>query len=379
MRLYSIVMRLLSLVFIFIPQVRERLVFERKNGSDPFTRKFSSPADLAFEFSSEGEFQQVMPLITDALAAGKKIELLYFSPSVEKGVKELCEKHPGKIRALRYPLLTGGFLHWMTSPKLILVRYDLFPDILSYPGELFMVWVTFKKERSRGRNVSSWKKQFLRRAKTIIYATDEDAAEGNRMGFPGYAFDFRIEQIRRRLLEKDDKFARIFPEYSSLGFDQFPREKRLIFGNAWPSDLILLENLPEDIYILVVPHKLEPEILAAFEKHLGKRAVILNKKGVLCELYADFGRAYVGGGFETSIHSVLEPLISGADQISAGPINHRSTEIDIALSQGKMTVVRNSQEFNQWLRTPLVSESGDGKIAALSSGYLNYRKAIISC
>ena len=35
--------------------------------------------------------------------------------------------------------------------------------------------------------------------------------------------------------------------------------------------------------------------------------------------------------------------------------------------------------FNQWLTTPLVSESGDGKIAALSSGYVNYRKAIISC
>ncbi|MES2525453.1 MAG: hypothetical protein V4598_00135 [Bdellovibrionota bacterium] len=379
MKLYSVVMRLLSVLLIFIPQVRARLVFERKNGSDPHATKFRTPADLAFEFSSEGEFQQVMPLISDALAAGKKIELMYFSPSVEKGVSELCEKHPENLRALRYPLLTGGFLNWMTSRKLILVRYDLFPDILSYTGELMMVWVTFKKERSRGRGVSSWKKQFLRRATTIIYATADDAREGNAMGFPGYTFDFRIEQIRRRLLEKEEKFARMFPEYKTLGFEGYPREKRLILGNAWPSDLVLLESIPEDYFILVVPHKLEPEILLAFEKHLGKRAVILNKKGVLCELYSDFGRAYVGGGFETSIHSVLEPLISGADQISCGPLNHRSTEFDITKSAGKMTVVKNSQEFTRWLHSELVSESGDGKIETLSSGYVNFRKAIISC
>lgn len=379
MILYSVFMRLISVFLIFVPQVRERLSFERKNASDPFSRKFAVSADLAFEFSSEGEFQQVLPLITDALADGKKIELIYFSPSVEKGVKDLCEKHPEQLRSLRYPLLTGGFLNWITSRKLILVRYDLFPEFLYYSGELNMVWVSFKKERSRGKSISAWKKQFLKRSKTIIYATAEDARQGRAIGFPGEAFDFRIEQITRRLLGKEERFARIFPEYKSLGFEKYPREKRLIFGNAWPSDLILLENFPEDLFILVVPHKLEPEIISAFEKHLGTSAVILNKKGVLCELYADFGRAYVGGGFETSIHSVLEPLISGADQISCGPLHHRSTEFDIAVSQGKMTVVKNSQEFNLWLRSPLVPAAGDGKITALSSGYLNNRKAIISC
>lgn len=379
MILYSVVMRLISILFVFIPQVRDRLWFERKNADDPLSRKFSVPADLAFEFSSEGEFQQVFPLISDALFAGKRIELIYFSPSVEKGVQELCEKYPDQLRSLRYPLLTGGFFHWITSPKLILVRYDLFPEFLSFSGELKMVWVTFKKERSQGKSVSFWKKQFLKRAQTIIYATSEDARQGKEMGFPGETFDFRIEQIQRRLEARAEKYARIFPEYSTLGFKEFPREKRLIFGNVWPSDLILLEHLPEDFYILIVPHKLDAEIISAFEKHLGTRAVVLNKKGILCELYADFGWAYVGGGFETSIHSVLEPLISGADQISCGPIHHRSTEFDIVASQGQMTVVKNSQEFNAWLNSQLVPAHSHGKMTPLSSGYPHTRKAIISC
>ncbi len=380
MILYSVVLRLLSLVLFFVPKVRERVTFERKNHSDPCSRKFAAPADIAFEFSSEGEFQQVLPLITDGLANRMKIELIYFSPSVEKGVKELAEKNPEQIRALRYPLLTGGFLRWITARKLVLVRYDLFPEFLFWAGkygnELNMVWVTFKKERVKNISVSWWKKKFLSSSRKIIYATSDDARMGKEMGFAGESFDFRIEQISRRLAGKAGKFAKIFPEYESLGFQKYPREKRLILGNAWPSDLILIDTLPEDFYVLVVPHKLEPEIIRAFEEKLGNRAVVLNKKGVLCELYADFGKAYVGGGFETSIHSVLEPLISGADQISCGPINFRSTEFDIAKSAGRLVVVENSQEFSDWLRAPLVVGPGDVKI---STEYLTRRKAILSC
>jgi len=379
MNLLSVILRLLSLVLLFIPKVRERVSFERKNGSDPLTRKFSTPADIAFEFSSEGEFQQVLPLITDALLAGKRMELIYFSPSVEKAVRELCEKHPESLRSLRYPLLTGGFLNWITSRKLVLVRYDLFPEFLAYTGELSMVWVSFKKERSREKTISGWKKKFLERSRTIIYATKEDADMGAAIGCPGAVYDFRIEQIQRRLALKEEKFAKVFPEYKDLDIEKFPREKRLIIGNTWPSDLPIFEKIPEDFYILVVPHKLEPEIIRAFETFFGKRAVVLNKKGVLCELYSDFGKAYVGGGFETSIHSVLEPLISGADQISCGPKNFRSTEFDIADSLGKITLVNNSQDFSAWLSRPLALDKGDDKILSLSSGYPAHRKAIVSC
>jgi 3-deoxy-D-manno-octulosonic-acid transferase len=372
MTLLSVVIRLLAVLFLFVPKVRERVAFERKNASDPFARKFS--ADIAFEFSSEGEFQQVLPLITDGLAAGKKIELIYFSPSVEKGVRELCEKFPEQLRALRYPLLTGGFLSWISAPKLVLVRYDLFPEFLIYPGELLMVWVSFKKERLAGKEISWWKKKFLARATRVIYATEADARLGKNLGKAGPVFDFRIEQIERRLAGKEEKFKNLFPEYPDLGFRKFPREKRLLFGNAWPSDIPLLKALPDDFYVLVVPHKLTPEIISEFEKVPGVR--VLNKKGVLCELYSDFGKAYVGGGFETSIHSVLEPLISGADQISCGPIHHRSTEFDLADSLGKISVVKNSQEFTEWLCRPLEAPLGHDK---MGQGYPIYRKAIISC
>lgn len=372
MILYSVFIRLLSIVLIFIPAVRKRVAFERKNALDPVAKRFTS-ADIAFEFSSEGEFQQVLPLITDALANGKKIELIYFSPSVEKGVRDLCEKHPDQLRALRFPLLTGGLLAWISARKLVLVRYDLFPEFLSYSGELVIVWMTFKKERTKDKGVSWWKQKFLARASLVIYATEEDAKTGKALGKPGDVFDFRMEQIRRRMEGKAEKFAKLFPEYE---VPSVPREKRIILGNVWPSDLGVFKEIPEDFFILVVPHKLDRDIIGAFEAFFGERATVLNKKGVLCELYGDFAHAYVGGGFETSIHSVLEPLISGADHISCGPITYRSTEFDIAESAGKITVVENSREFRDWLGQKLVSATGHDK---MMSGYPTYRKAIISC
>lgn len=372
MILYSVIIRLLSLVLIFVPAVRKRVMFERRNANDKFAKRFSN-ADVAFEFSSEGEFQQVLPLITDALIAGKKIELIYFSPSVEKGVYELCQKHPEQLRALRFPLLTGGLLPWISAKKLVLVRYDLFPELLAFPGELNIVWMTFKKERSRNKSISWWKKKFMAKATKIIYATDADAKTGSELGFPGEVFDFRIEQIKRRMDFRSEKFSRIFPEYQ---VPTVPREKRLILGNVWPSDIEVFKDIPEDFQILVVPHKLDKDIIDAFERFFGNRAMVLNKKGVLCELYADFGFAYVGGGFETSIHSVLEPLISGADRIACGPMTFRSTEFDLAVAAGKMTVVENSQEFRKWLGESLVS---GGSFDKLIGDYPIHRKAIISC
>ena len=101
------------------------------------------------------------------------------------------------------------------------------------------------------------------------------------------------------------------------------------------------------IHILVVPHKLDKESLSKIDEVLkklfgnfnveifsnqepfkGSPVVILNMSGVLCELYSLFSTSYVGGGYERSIHSVLEPFFSGSSVI-CGPKTHRSTEFDL--------------------------------------------------
>ena len=78
----SIVVRpLLTLafqIFNFIPFIKNRLLFERKNLSDesrPYRSKFDDDVGgnfaAAFFVSSEGEFEQVLPLIQELISEKK--------------------------------------------------------------------------------------------------------------------------------------------------------------------------------------------------------------------------------------------------------------------------------------------------------------------
>lgn len=407
---YVPLMRLLVLVFFWHPKVSSRLKFEKKNKFEWLSHSFteiSEKADICFEFSSEGEFQQVAPLIEDALEMRKKIELVFFSPSVEKTIMKLAASYPNQIRYLRYPFLRifpfiqrRSFTHWVTATNLVLVRYDLFPEFLIWGMEksnsLKIVWCTFKKERMRGKEISFWKKLFLKNSDSIIYAGQEDLELGLKLGFPGATFDFRAEQIKRRLDKKIDKMTQHFSIYSNLKLILEKNDNKIIFGNVWPSDLFLLRDIPKNVAIVVVPHQLSEDILNVFREKLVKmrenifeindssenlelaNTYLVNKKGILCELYSDFRFAYVGGGFEGSIHSVLEPLVAGCCKISCGPLHYRSTEFDMANSLKKVSEVNSPEDFYKWFvdQTQL---SNEHKITSLLQGYKEMREIIISC
>ena len=395
---YRGLIRIISIIFIWVPKIRQRLIFETKNIGDFQARSFKltqERADLCFEFSSEGEFQQVASLIQDALSAGKKLELVFFSPSVERTVMDLALKYPTQIRYLRFPILRLEFLKWVTAPELILVRYDLFPEFLFWASQknhtLKMVWVSFKKTRIKNKALSFYKKLFLKASKVVIYATESDQKFAQKFK-AGPVYDFRMDSIARRIATREEKFSKIFHGYGELKAQL--GAKNLIIGNAWPSDMFLLEKIPADVFILIVPHKLDDSILSTIEGSLRKlgrdpsistgesipqtKTLILNKKGVLCELYADFNRAYVGGGFETSIHSVLEPLIAGSEAIACGPMNQRSTEFDLAEAYGRISEVKSSDEVKVWFDEGVKNPKARDQRPVFGE-YNDYRKEIISC
>lgn len=410
--IYTPIWFTLRFILMFVPKAQDRFKFEELNRIDANEagsggRSFGKDklkADLCFEFSSEGEYQQVASLIADALKEGKKLELVFFSPSVEKTIIELQKKHPEQVRYFRYALLDGyTFSSWATSDTLILVRYDLFPEFLIWamkPGrKLKFVWMTFKKERMKAKVVSPLKKAFLKKSSYTVFSTNADQEQGADMGIQGVVYDFRMEQIYRRIEHRLEKYARNFPLYIDFKnhLESYPRVKRLILGNAWTEDMFLLENISSDVLIVIVPHQLKPEIIASMTESLLKfnrsptiisddstsipmsSTLILNKKGILCELYADFGKAYVGGGFGVSVHSLLEPLIAGSEHLSCGPVNHRSTEFDLCLEYGLLKEVKDAQEFKDWLNLDIPKIKDRDKLLFQIAKYSSFKKDLLSC
>lgn len=400
---YVPLIRVIVLFLFWNNKMEARERFEKKNKFEYLAQSFHEigiTADLCFEFSSEGEYQQIAPLIDDALKANKRIELVFFSPSVEKTIMKLASLYPTQIRYMRYPFARvlpfvrrRSIIHWVTSKTLVMVRYDLFPELLLWaltPGnKLKMVWMTFKKEQEAGGGPSFWKKLFIKASKDVVYAREVDR---NIVG-SGVTFDFRIEQIRRRLEKRAEKFQQQFPLYLEFKKHLDSQKQTVIIGNAWPSDLFLLKNLSPETYIVIVPHDLSEANLQKFREQLSRpffeindqtkalaphKTLLINKKGILCELYADFSHAYVGGGFEASIHSVLEPLVGGSGLLACGPKHYRSTEYDLAKAMQKITELNTPEQFEEWLNAPAKIQDHD-RIKALVNGYDKAREIVFSC
>ncbi len=136
LRLFS--MLLLALGPIYLSKtLRRRKGFEHKNRRDSGCRSFSKDdliADIAFEVSSEGELEQVRPLVMHYLQCGKRVELIFASESVEKKCLKLYCEYPEQLRIYRLPIISfhKTIRSWATASHLILCRYDFYPQLLLY-------------------------------------------------------------------------------------------------------------------------------------------------------------------------------------------------------------------------------------------------------
>lgn len=376
----------------FLRPLKKRIDFERKNLIEDQCRSFKMDflvADYCFEVSSEGELEQVRPLIEYYLQKKKRVEILFASASVEKKCLKLASEYAEQVRVLRLPIASFfpvPFLFfqapwfWVSAPIIIFCRYDFFPELLSFKflgKKLILLSATGKRE--------SWFKKEANAFFDLIVAANETEAQYFRNSSSNtrkiFSFDFRIPRIFTRFKKALETLKSVeeLSEYLSYLDFKLPSQK-LIMGSAWQSDLVVFQNDPAkwaakissgELHLLVVPHDLNPKSIEDLKNSLkslfptvplyeikkGEKhgvlalsgmpgIVILNMSGVLCEMYSRFQFAYVGGGFERSIHSVLEPFLCGCI-VACGPKINRSTEYDFIfeLAPEEIHLLKNLESF----------------------------------
>lgn len=372
-------MRVFGFLLAPFPQVSRRKSFEALNQTDEFSRPWPKDRviEWAFHCSSEGEFEQLRPLMDQCLAAKKPIELIYTSPSVTKRVHGLAQQHPSLVRILRLPIVSSLSLkEWSRASGLVMCRYDFFPSLLLLPvKKRVLVWGSLK-----GKSQSWWLKQLYKHFDLIVAATKQQQQAFTQLGIMPerlVSYDFRPKQIATRL-----ERANLSSNLGKL-LNSRPVNERLILGSVWEHELFLLENLiskkvPMDFWL--APHALasvdvenlcrrwnqlypevqilrvkkdmsdsDVDVLFSQAKNATQTAWLVEFPGQLLELYQSFLCAYVGGGFGRSIHSVLEPFMAGCWS-SCGPKTHRSTEIDLCqeLFNDQVQVVHDASELEQW-------------------------------
>lgn len=406
------------------PWARDRRRFEKANATDPLSRPFSSEglrAHVAFEVASEGELEQVRPLLDWFLHRKNRVELIYCSESVAAKCQDLGARHAPLLRLFRLPLLsyfpwpwpwplllgeTFSLPRFISAPKLILCRYDFYPELLLWGARPQVHFILVSASLKSGKR-EFYKKGLYRLFDVVVCATPEERENFLTLGLSLptdrlLAFDFRPVRIKQRLQQAPETLAKFsfYAPYKCYLEETFPRERRLIIGSAWPEEMDILEDplLTEELkkgqwHVLIAPHRRGPSFLKALaqrvrghtrgllplytlergQSHQDISALIREMEecpgifmitipGILCELYSLFGQALVGGGHGRSVHSLLEPYFAKA-KVYCGPKVQRSTEYDFIVKRApqSLEVVEQLKEFAGRLRREGVRPTGRGE------------------
>lgn len=387
----SILYPFLRLFGLFSVKVRDRFTFEDRNWSDIHSIGFNDlaqKAEICFHISSEGELELIRPIIDQCLNQRRKIELIFTSPSVERQVMALAKLFPNQLTYLRLPALSfclfpfpgsQNLLAWVSAKKMMMVRYDFFPELLllKFYMQKFILFAASSKSRSNHDYRFKFKKKLYNIFDEIFPSTKEDEVffkKKIKNVLVHTEIDLRSLQIQKRQRNSsiNKTLAQLFARFNNS-------KTNVIFAQMWPKDMKVLNNsnLLRDIknrntFCYLAPHQLNDNFLAELVRQIDCPYYLISKNnieddikfilenfehdprliislipGVLCEIYPSFKYCYIGGGFGKGVHSLLEPFVAMCT-IACGPNIFRSTEYDIANELGHKIKLYNEENLNSY-------------------------------
>jgi 3-deoxy-D-manno-octulosonic-acid transferase len=347
---------------------------------------------------SVGEGLQARPVLELARRRRPDVQLAYthYSPSAVSFARGLdvdfCDylpfDTPGDARVA---------LEALAPTALIFSKLDVWPIITRHARatgvRVGLISATLARGSSRRSRTAS---ALLRQAYApleVVGAIDNADADrlielGVRPEVIAITGDTRYDQVWLRAQRVD----RAAPMLERL------RQTRptLVAGSTWPADEAVLlpafETLRQsgaDVRMIIAPHEPTLDHVArvlewARRAHLSTArldepaqstadVVVVDRVGVLGELYALADVAYVGGGFHAAgLHSVLEPAAFGAP-VLFGPRHANSRDAGLLAQRGGGAAAADATELARrlrlWTMKPIARrEAGDAARALVRSG-----------
>jgi hypothetical protein len=130
---------------------------------------------------------------------------------------------------------------------------------------------------------------------------------------------------------------------------------KILIGSAWKEEARILrealESLREEdqksFEIFAIPHDTRNSgEISSISAYLGRNIILI--EGILLESYKDFDLAFVGGGYRTGLHNVIEPLAWGVPTI-CGPDLKKQPEAPFFVSQGALKSISSPEELRKLL------------------------------
>ncbi len=343
---------------------------------------------LWFHASSLGEFEQGRPVIEAirALSPEYKILLTFFSPSGYELRKDYQYADYVFYLPLDTPRNAARFIEIVQPQKVFFIKYEFWYNFLTQLKKADVPTYIFSALfRPSQIFFKPWGKWYLRAIQTFeqIFVQNQESYDllikfnFNNVSLSG---DTRLDRV--------GQIADASPRLEKLGI--FCQGKKIIIaGSTWLEDEAFLipyiNQQSEGVKFVIAPHEVTPESLDRIAKALEKSFVyystatdselakatvlIVDGYGYLNSIYRYGHIAYVGGGFTSGIHSILEPAVFGLP-VLFGPDYHKFQEAHDMLFIGAASCISNSDEFKIQMDSYLFDPDKLKVASAKASGYV---------
>jgi 3-deoxy-D-manno-octulosonic-acid transferase len=314
---------------------------------------------------SVGEGLQAKPVLETLRAEHPDWQLAFtfFSPSAERLARNLPVDVADYL-PLDRPSDVSAVLDALQPSALVFSKLDVWPELTLAASRrgvrLGLISATVAPHSSRLRwPTRQWSAPAYRALDSVGTISEEDGERlellGARPETIAVTGDTRYDSVAERAERLDKTREPLARLAAAAAADTFT----IVAGSTWPSDEAvllpafadLLHQLPT-ARLLLAPHEPHPDHLAGIAdrlRHLklprpvrlsqlehakASPVIVVDRVGILADLYSLGDTAFVGGGFHRAgLHSVLEPAVFGVP-IIFGPHWRMSRDAALLLEKG---------------------------------------------
>ena len=307
-----------------------------------------------FHCASHGEYEQVNQLISKYKNnfPQDKILLTFFSPSGFNNIKK-----NNCIDWIFYlPLDTQKnakkFIKLVMPKKVFFVKsefwYNYMNQLSLYKIPLYHVSCVFDKEKFS--IFSSFSTEILSKSKHFFVQDKNSLDVLNSIN------------IKNSSITGDTRFDSILENIKNKKEDQRILEfclnkTTIIFASVWPEDEHVFKKFIKEnsqYRFIIAPHELnyckniselfDVELYSEFDTPSEKNILLINKIGILKNIYKYCSLAYIGGGFGKGIHNIIEAS-ANLKPVVFGPKHTQFIEAKDLIKINGAASVNNYKEF----------------------------------
>ena len=371
----------INIIYYFVAPImsvfsnKTRLWFKAHNKSNSILNKSSEnkSSSIWFHCASHGEYKQISPLIYHYQKNKKnKIFITFFSSS---GYNNINNNHPTTTILMLPPDTKNKmrfFIKKINPKKVFIAKNEIWPNMIYTLNKLsrpvYFISSKFNPNKLNNFFVGNFYKNILLKT-SLIFTQDKLTSkilEKNNIQsiFLG---DLRINQIIEHAKNKK-KISLI---------NKFKKTNKLILvGSSHKEDYEIISKSINKLNYkwIIVPHEINKNEINSLQKKIkgsialwsskelieSSDVLIIDRVGLLQDLYYYADIVYIGGGFSKGIHNCLEAAIYGKPLIF-GPKYKSFNEANYFVKNDIAFPIKDFKEFekkiNQTYNTSYINKA----------------------